>query len=229
MNNVLPAPNSPSQKAIQYFLAIITILLIGKLISMIPVMSRLQIAGTYKAAEIVWFCAKISALALFYYFARFFIAAVPNNGSFLSFLRNIAAPLTILLIVILGQELLWQILAPFVHGIGKKIYFSLAILLIIAISIWLVVKAYQSALYLLKASEDIAGYLSLYISSANIICSSCGSQVMKKSLFCNHCGIKMGAQSNCAQCGATLLGQQKFCRHCGAEAKEKTATNEQEQ
>ena len=134
MTNLLSQADSPGHKAVQYLLAIVTILIMGKLITVIPVMDRLQLLDTYRAAEIVWFCAKISALALFYYFARFFIAAVPNNGSFLSFLRNIAAPLTILLIVILGQELLWQILAPFVHGIGKKIYFSLAILLIIAIS-----------------------------------------------------------------------------------------------
>ena len=68
MTTLLSPPNTACQKAIQYFIAIIIILITGKLISLIPVMGRLQLAGVYKAAEIVWFSTKLFALIMFYYF-----------------------------------------------------------------------------------------------------------------------------------------------------------------
>ncbi len=214
MTTIIPT-TTPCQKAIQYFFAIITILLIGKLISIIPVMSRLQLIGTFKAAEIVWFGAKLSALVLFYYFSRSSIAAIPNNGSILSFIRNIAEPLTILAIVIIGQELLWQILEPFVQNTGKKVYFGLAILAIVMISIWLVLKAYQSALYLFEASQQIAKHLSRYAPNLNQTCTECGNQIKSNALFCSNCGNKTAEQINCQNCNEVLLANEKFCQHCG--------------
>ena len=219
MTTLSPPPNTPCKKATQYLLAIITLLIIGKLITLIPVMDRLQLAGTYKAAEIVWFGTKLSALVMFYFFARSTIAAIPNNGSILSFFRSIAEPLTILVIVIISQELLWQILEPFVQTTGKKIYFSLAILLIVATSIWLVLRAYQSALYLFDTGQKITGYLSRLRPNSNKICISCGNLVKENAIFCSHCGLKLTKQINCLKCGEALLANEKFCRHCGAEAK----------
>ncbi len=221
MATLIP-PTTPCQKAIQYFLAIIAILLIGKLISIIPVMSRLQIVGTYRAAEIVWFGAKLTALIMFYYFARYTIAAIPNNGSMLSFVRNIAKPLTILLIVIIGQELLWQILDPFVQRTGEKIYFSLAIITIVIISIWLVFKAYQSALYLFEGGQQIAKYLSRLVPNSFQTCIACGNQVKNNALFCSACGNKIAEQTSCQECGEVIRANEKFCRHCGTEANEKS-------
>jgi len=213
---------TPGQKAIQYFLVIITILLIGKLISMVPVMNRLYLAGTYKAAEIVWFSSKISALVMFYYFARSTIAAIPNNGGILSFFRNIAEPLTILVIIIVGQELLWQLLEPFVQNTGKKVYFSLAIITIVSISIWLVLKAYQSAFYLFEASQKVAKRLSHFAPSSNQACTACGHHNMNNAIFCSICGIKIAEKMNCKECGQVLHTNDKFCRHCGTEVIEKT-------
>lgn len=221
MTTIMPQ-TTPSQKAIQYFLAIITTLLIGKLISMIPVMSRLQLAGTYKAAEIVWFGSKISALVMFYYFARSAIAAIPNNGSILSFFRNIAEPITILVIVIIGQELLWQLLEPFVQNTGKKVYFSLAILAIVSISIWLVLKAYQSALYLFETSQQVAKFLSRFAPSSHHSCTACGHHIRNNAIYCSSCGIKIAEKTDCVECGQVLQANEKFCRHCGTEVIEKT-------
>ena len=226
MTTLLSPPNTACQKAIQYFIAIIIILITGKLISLIPVMGRLQLAGVYKAAEIVWFSAKLSALVMFYYFARSTIAAIPNNGSILSFFRNIAEPLTILLIVIIGQELLWQLLEPFVQATGKKIYFSSAIILIVTISIWLVLRAYQSALYLFEASQKITKYLSRFIPDAHKTCMACGTKISNNAIFCSNCGLKIAEQTSCAECGEILLPNEKFCRHCGTEVNEKPKFNE---
>ena len=226
MTTLLPPPNTACQKAIQYFIAIIIILITGKLISLIPVMERLHLAGVYKAAAIVWFSAKLSALIMFYFFSRSTIAAIPNAGSILSFFRNIAEPLTILLIVIVGQELLWQLLEPFVQGAGKKIYFSLAIILIVTISIWLVLRAYQSALYLFEASQNITKYLSRFISNSTKTCIACGTKIKNNAIFCSNCGLKIAEKTSCSECGEVLFSNEKFCRHCGAEVKEKPEFNE---
>ncbi|NOQ13963.1 MAG: zinc-ribbon domain-containing protein [Methyloprofundus sp.] len=220
MTTLSPSPNTACQKAIQYFIAIIIILVIGKLISLIPVMGRLQLAGVYKAAEIVWFSTKLFALIMFYYFSRSTIAAIPNNGSILSFVRNVAEPLTILLIVIIGQELFWQLLEPFVQNTGKKIYFSLAIIFIVTISIWLAFRAYQSALYLFEASQKIAKYLSRFISDTNKTCMACGAKIRNNAMFCSYCGCKTVEQASCSECGEVLLSNERFCRHCGTEVKE---------
>lgn len=225
MTILLSPPNTACQKAIQYFLAIIIILITGKLISLIPVMDRLRLADVYKAAEIVWFSTKLSALILFYFFSRSAIAATPNSGGFLSFVRNVAKPLTILLIVIVGQELFWQLLEPFVQSTGKKIYFSLAIILIIAISIWLVFRAYQSALYLFEAGQKIAKYCSRLIPNLNKSCAACGTKIRNNAMFCSNCGLKMAEQTSCLECGEVLLSNEKFCRHCGAEVKEKSESS----
>ena len=220
MTTLLSPTDNAYQKAIQYFLAIIMILIIGKLISLIPVMSRLQLAGTYKVAQIVWFSAKLSVLILFYFFARYSLAVLPNTGAILSFFRNIVEPLTVLIIVIIGQELLWQLLEPFVQTTGKKIYFSLAILLIVTISILLVLRAYQSALYLLNAGPEITKYLSRLVPISYKICTACSKKVMENAIFCSYCGYKLEEDSSCSKCREILLADEKFCRHCGTEVKE---------
>lgn len=219
--------NNACQRAVQYLLAIIMVLIIGKSITLIPVMSRLQLADTFKAAEMVWFGAKLSALVMFFYFARSTIAAIPNSGGILSFFRNIAEPVTVLIIVILGQELLWQLLEPFVQEMGKTIYFSLAVILIVAVSIWLVFRAYQSAIYLFDASRVITKYLSRFIPNSNKICVSCGKPVTDNAMFCSHCGHEIEEQSNCSECGELLLADEKFCRSCGTEVKEKSDLSQQ--
>lgn len=219
MANLILPVISPKQKAIKIFLAIITLLVFGKLISLIPVMDRLQVAGTYKAAEIVWFGSKLSALVMFFFFTRAMIAAIPNNGSSFSFFRDLAEPLSILLIVIIGQELLWQLLEPFVQSSGKKIYFSLAIILIVSLSAWLVFRAYRSALYLLDTKQKIINFFSHLKHFQYKKCIACGSQVTDNAVFCSHCGIKIDQQPHCTQCDQVLLSGEKFCQYCGTEAK----------
>jgi len=70
MPTALHQSNSPGQKAIQHLLTLIFILVVAKLISCIPVMNHLQLADTFTAAEIIWFCAKLTTLIIFFYFSR---------------------------------------------------------------------------------------------------------------------------------------------------------------
>ncbi len=227
MTTLLARSNNACHKAIQFLLAAIMLLVIGKLITLIPVMSRLQVADTFNASEIVWFGAQLSALVMFFYFARSAIVAIPNRGGILSFIRHIAEPLTVLVIVIVGQELLWQGLEPFIQQTGKTIYFTVAVILIVAVSIWLVLNAYQSALYLFDASRGITKYLSRFVHESSRICVACGKKVTGNARFCHHCGHAMVEQSHCSECGEVLFADEKFCRYCGTEVKEKSGSSQQ--
>lgn len=218
MPTTLYQSNSPCQKAAQHLLTLIFILIVAKLISWIPVMHHLQLAETFTAAEIIWFSAKFAALIIFFYFSRAAIEATPARAGIASFLRNIAEPITLLVIVIISQELLWHILTPFVKGSGETIYFSLAILAIISASIWLILKAYQATPYLFETQQNISTYFAQLIPSRHMLCTSCGESIQSNAAFCSYCGHKAQKQKSCITCGQMLSADEKYCAHCGTEA-----------
>jgi len=183
--------NNACRRAAQLFITIVIILVVGKLITLVPVMHQLQLADTFKAAEVIWFLAKLAALIMFFLFARYLIEAIPNNGGTLSFVKGIAEPLTVLLIVIMGQALLWQLLVPFVDGVGRTVYYSAAIILIVCASVWFVLSAYRNALYIVDAVKKIGETLSRFIPQQKIVCAQCHAEISTNANYCNQCGHKI--------------------------------------
>jgi len=188
-------------------------------------MHQLQLADTFNAAEIIWFLAKSAALVVFYFFARFLIEAIPNNDGACSFVKGIAEPLTALLIVIMGQALLWQLLAPFVDAVGRTIYYSIAIILIMYVSVWLILRAYRHALYLVDAVGKIGGYLSRFIPKQKAVCPQCHAETSSNAHFCNKCGHKMQESLCCSDCGVEVSEGQSFCQNCGSTLSQVTTQN----
>ena len=88
------------RRAAQFLVTIVLILLVGKFISWIPVMTRVALFDSITLAEIIWFVTKLTALVFFFIFARYLAYAIPNKGGVLLFLRGVAEPLTVLIIVI---------------------------------------------------------------------------------------------------------------------------------
>jgi hypothetical protein len=217
--------SSAYRHASQLLITILTILLLGKLITLVPIMHELQVANTFSAAEIIWFISKSASLIVFYYFARFLIAAIPNNDGALSFLKGIAEPLTALLLVIMGQALLWQLLSPFVDAQGRTIYYSAAIIVIVCTSVWLVLKAYRHALYLVDAVEKIGRYLSHLIPQQKTACSQCGAEISTNAHFCNKCGHKTQDYICCPECGVKISEGQNYCQNCGSTLRQETTLN----
>jgi len=191
MSSLMSISNNACRRAAQLFITIVIILVVGKLITLVPVMHQLQLADTFKAAEVIWFLAKLAALIMFFLFARYLIEAIPNNGGTLSFVKGIAEPLTVLLIVIMGQALLWQLLVPFVDGVGRTIYYSAAIILIVCVSVWFVLSAYRNALYIVDAVKKIGETLSRFIPQQKIVCAQCHAEISTKANYCNQCGHKI--------------------------------------
>ncbi|WP_305908972.1 zinc ribbon domain-containing protein [Methylomarinum sp. Ch1-1] len=217
----MTGPASPAvnacRHAAQYFITMLMILVLGKLITWVPVMQRLQVLDTFTAADVVWFVAKAAALLVFYLFARYSIKAVPNSGGMLSFVKGIAEPLTVLVIVIIGQALLWQLLGPFVDADGRTFYYSAAIVLILAISVWLILSAYRDALYLVDSTKKVSGFLSRFVPNQRVICNQCDAEIDANANYCSQCGHKIAESSHCSECGGVLTATQPFCPHCGAE------------
>jgi len=183
--------NNACRRAAQLFITIVIILVVGKLITLVPVMHQLQLADTFNAADVIWFLAKLAALIMFFLFARYLIEAIPNNGGTLSFVKGIAEPLTVLLIVIMGQALLWQLLVPFVDGVGRTVYYSAAIILIVCVSVWFVLSAYRNALYIVDAVKKIGETLSRFIPQQKIVCAQCHAEISTNANYCNQCGHKI--------------------------------------
>ena len=191
MSSLMSMSNNACRRAAQLFITIVIILVVGKLITLVPVMHQLQLADTFKAAEVIWFLAKLAALIMFFLFARYLIEAIPNNGGTLSFVKGIAEPLTVLLIVIMGQALLWQLLVPFVDGIGRTVYYSAAIILIVCVSVWFVLSAYRNALYIVDAVKKIGETISRFIPQQKIVCAQCHAEISTNANYCNQCGHKI--------------------------------------
>ncbi|MDO9163045.1 MAG: zinc ribbon domain-containing protein [Methylococcaceae bacterium] len=225
MFSLMSLSNNAGRRASQLLITMLTILLLGKLIMLVPVMHELQVADTFSAAEIIWFLAKSAALIVFYYFARFLIAAIPNHDGALSFVKGVAEPLTALLLVIMGQALLWQLLAPFVDSQGRAIYYSAAIIVIVCISVWFVLRAYRHALYLVDAVEKVGGYLSRLIPQQKTACSQCGAEISTNAHFCNKCGHKTQDYVCCSECGTKVSEGQNYCQNCGSTLNQESSLN----
>lgn len=191
-------------------------------------MQELELAHTFNAGEVIWFFAKLSSLVVFIFFALFFIEAIPNNGGILSFIRGVAAPLNVLLIVIMGQALLWQMLLPFVDEVGRTIYNSAAIILIVCVSIWFVLRAYRYSLYIINALREVCCILSRFIPQQQVICDQCNAEIPTNSTFCSQCGYRMQKSLCCPECGDKVLDDQNNCQNCGSKLNKVTAQNKGE-
>jgi len=226
MFSLIPLSNNSSRKSAKLFITIVIILLLGKLITLIPVMEELELAQTFNAGEVVWFFAKLISLVVFIFFALFFIQTIPNNGGILTFFRGVAAPLNVLLIVIMGQALLWQMLAPFVDVVGRTIYNSVAIILIVGVSVWFVLRAYRYSLYIINALRNVSCILSRFISQQQVICDQCHLETPINAVFCSQCGHKMKETPCCSECGEKVLDDQNNCQNCGSKINKVIAKND---
>lgn len=207
--------SSGGYRAAQYLITILIVLLVGYLMSLLPVMSRLVIADRLAATDLVLFVTQMTALILFYLFAVNAIAALPKTGGALFFVKAISVPAALLVIVIVGQGVIWQVLGLFVGASGKSFYFGIAILLIVLIGIWLVWVAFQNAPYLIDSMEEVKETLPALPSLRTSACPECGQLSSRSAKFCCHCGHPKHKEFKCSACGEALQEDQKFCHNCG--------------
>lgn len=216
MVSLMSSSSSACQRAAQLFVTILVILVIGKSLTWVPVMSQLDVAGTFKAADIVWFIARLAALVVFYFFAGYLIDALPDSSGIMAFARGVAEPLTALLIVINVQALFWEVLAPFLDALGRTVYFSAAIALIVGVGIWLVLRANHHAAYLVDSVAKCIGFVSGLFPRLKPLCPQCKAEIAQGANFCDNCGHRVLQGLRCGACGEMVADGQKFCHGCGA-------------
>ncbi|MDD1611728.1 MAG: zinc ribbon domain-containing protein, partial [Methylococcaceae bacterium] len=175
----------------------------------------LQFADALFAADLILFVAQLAALVLFFLFARHAMASIPNEGGALSFIRGIVEPTAILLIVVIGQSLLWKVVNPFVSANGKTVYFGVVITLIAAVAFWLVFRAYQQAPHLVDGVQYLVAHFPKLKTEPCHLCNACGGKVAEDAKYCVHCGQKLEEAIKCLNCGQTLAPGQRYCPHCG--------------
>lgn len=217
MNSLVVQASNACHRAAQLLIAIISLLILGKSVTWVPVMKQLQLFDVFLAADIVWLLSEAIALLLFFFFVRYAAKALPDNGRWLSFLKAIAEPLAVLIIVILAQALLWRLLSPFVGATGRTAYFSVAVFLIVAASTWLVLKAYRNALCVVDAIKKATDFAQRSFSRHKMICDRCQAELASDARFCSQCGHKLAEPFHCRECGQEISQGQKYCQYCGAE------------
>ncbi|MGR9114272.1 MAG: zinc ribbon domain-containing protein [Gammaproteobacteria bacterium] len=215
MANIACFDKPDFRRAAQYLVTVVAVLLIGYVLSILPVMTRLEFVGVLLAADLILFVSRAAALVFFFLFARHALAAIPEHSGILSFFKGIAEPAAVLIIVIIGQDLLWQVIEPFVGGSGKTVYFGGVIALIVSVGVWLVFCAYRQAAELLDSVQYVTEQFLKLMSAQKNLCSSCGGKLTKDAKFCSHCGHKVEATTACLNCGQSLEEGQKYCQNCG--------------
>lgn len=217
---------SDCRRAAQYLVAIFAVLLVGQLIAMLPIMAELKFARTLSLQDLVLFCTKLSALILFFLFIQFSIAAIPERNRALMFIRAVLKPAAVLVIVIVGQSMLWQLIDPFVGGSGKTIYYSVTVGIILIVGIWLIYTAYREAPGLIDAMARLPSLIKRVVPDRFTVCSQCDHKVSRLASFCSFCGHKMVEKLKCARCGKNVESGQHYCQHCGQSVLQKNVSND---
>lgn len=213
---IMPSINrNNGYRAMQYLVTMLIVLLTGYLTSLLPVMTRLEFADRLTAADIVLFITQAAALSFFYLSAIHAVTALPKTGDALFFFKAVALPITWLMIVVIGQNIVWQVIAPFIGSSEKTLYYAIVILLILLNSIWLVWVAFQNAPYLIDSLHHIKSPIATMPNLLTSACSECGQLSARSAKFCRYCGHPKQKTTRCAGCHELLTPDQKFCHHCG--------------
>ncbi|WP_140914231.1 zinc ribbon domain-containing protein [Methylomonas koyamae] len=215
--------NSAALRAAQLLVTLLTILAIGKAVSLVPMMDQLELFWHFKAGQIVWFAAKLAALVLFYFCASLALQTVPDRGGVLVFAKDIAEPLCALAILVAAQSLFWEVLAPFVNATGKTIYYGSVLTLIVGVSVWLVLRAYRQADRLVLALSDWARLRPWLAAADKRRCRQCRAAVSAKAKYCGECGSSLQPSVHCYACGALVGEEQRYCPDCGADLQHSAA------
>ncbi|WNB76952.1 zinc ribbon domain-containing protein [Methylomonas koyamae] len=209
--------NSNALRAAQLLVTLLTVLAIGKAVSLVPMMDQLELFWHFKAGQIVWFAAKLAALVLFYFCASLALQTVPDRGGALSFAMSVAEPLCALVILAMAQSLFWEILEPFVNTTGQTIYYGSVLALIVGVSVWLVLRAYRQADQLVLALSDLAKLRPWLAGTDKRRCRQCHAAVSANAHFCGHCGGPIPQTAQCQACGSQVAADQRYCPDCGVD------------
>lgn len=183
------------QKPLQILIAIFFTLMVGTLIAKVPSFAETALYRHLDLADLIVFLTQLAALLLLYLLAREVKESLPKNGKICSFLRGILPPIAALLILILGEDVLMDILEPFLSITGERLVILLFWLAILASGVWLIWSSYQHGPELIAGIVAWARFFETWGKEITL-CPACGAHIDKGVKFCGYCGAPIQSKGD---------------------------------
>jgi len=166
----------------RYALVLVAAALLGAAIGELPVFKQTTL-GTPKlpAAALARFLGSGGALVIFALVAQRAASQLRRSEDSMAHLAFLLLPLTGLIVLSLGYDILLAILHPFLGAAHKNLYNWLFVLGISACAVWLV-----AALY--RHSEGLIELLRAVPRAPAEKCDACGTALHEHARFCAACG-----------------------------------------
>jgi len=121
-----------------YPLAILTVLLIGPLLSSLALAQSLSIPSLHLSGpQAIRLTAQLFALMILWFFAFAAYQHIPNNGRGSSFLRNLILPFTTLVIILLANKSFRTVGLPLIEQVGPSRFASTYAIGLVGSGLWL--------------------------------------------------------------------------------------------
>jgi hypothetical protein len=204
------------RRAVQFLIAIIITLIMGKVVASLPLFSATQIAGTLTSAELIGFVTKMAVLVFVFIFTKHAINALDGTGNGVSFLRGIAMPAASLIIVAIAQESVREILDPFLDSSWNGLLTLLSSLIVFATALWVIFVGYRLSPLLFDFFISMGRAISSRIASnsSGKTCYNCANRIDDRAKYCPACGIGLEIRL-CKNCNSELNSPGKYCSQCG--------------
>jgi Double zinc ribbon len=211
-------------KSAQYFVAIIITLIISELVERIPLFSTTEIFSGLNSAELLNFLTKMAVLVLFFTFTKHASNALRGIGNGVSFLRRIAIPVAVLIIVCVAQESIESILAPYLTYTGKSLLIIISSLAVLSAAVWVIVAGYRYSPMLFEFFVALGQKTRSLLRSftRERTCPACSAPVKDAVNYCPGCGNDLELD-RCKNCDAKMGVTAKYCGQCGHPRKEAKA------
>lgn len=169
----------------RYALVLLVALLLGGAIGELTLFKQTTL-GTPKlsAAALVRFLGYSGALVIFWIFGQRTAMQFRRSEGGDAHPGFLILPLTTLIVLSVGYEILLAILRPFLGPSLKDVYNWIFVLGITAAAVWLVVALYQHSEGLIELLKAARVRTRLYGKT----CESCGATLHKTAKFCAACG-----------------------------------------
>jgi hypothetical protein len=171
----------------RYALVLLAAALLGAAIGELPVFEQTTL-GTPKlpAAALAKFLGYGAALVIFALIGHRAAGQLRRSGNGTAHFAFLLLPLTALIVLSVGYDVVLAILQPFFSPAHKNTYNWLFVLGISASAVWLV-----AALY--RHSEGLVGLLNPAHVQPPVSCDSCGAALHAQAKFCAACGKSAAA------------------------------------
>jgi hypothetical protein len=136
----------------QYGIAILFAVLLAAILGQLPLFRESTIAGTkLTASRLVQVLGYGSALVLLWLAARQAASQGTENGPTITVLRHILIPCATLVIVLLGHQVLFLLIGPFLNKAIKALYNWTFVIGTVSAAVWVAVAWFRNAAAILES------------------------------------------------------------------------------